>query len=160
MKKKKDEPTPEIKVICRNRRASHEFHLLETIEAGIVLTGTEIKSLRAGRASLEDAYAKFDGDELWLLKAEIPEYAMGNRMNHEPKRKRKLLLHRRELHQFAEGTSERGFTLIPLRLYLNKGKAKVEIAIAKGKQLHDKRDAVKKKEAQREMQRAMLRKRK
>jgi SsrA-binding protein len=152
--KGKDE-APAEKVVCRNRRALHQYEIIETFEAGMVLKGTEVKSLRAGHANLEDAYARLEGDELWLLKAEIPEYAMGNIMNHEPKRKRKLLLHRREIEKFAKGTSERGFTIVPLKIYFRRGHAKIELAIGKGKKTHDKRETLKAKTAKRDMQRAM-----
>lgn len=151
--KKKDEP--QEKTVCRNRRALHQYDILDTIEAGLVLTGTEVKSLRNNTASLEDAYARIENDELWLVKSEIPEYLMGNRMNHEPKRKRKLLIHRRELEKFAKGTEERGFTLVPLKLYFRGGRAKVEIALAKGKKLYDKRESIKNRESKRELGRAM-----
>ena len=144
-----------VKVICRNKRAFHEYNISDAIECGIVLTGTEVKSLRDGSASLEDAYAKIEDGEVWLLGSDIPEYAMGNRMNHKPKRPRKLLLHRREIAKFAGKASERGFTLVPLKLYFKQGRAKVELAVARGKQLHDKRQAQKKAEAQRDIRRAM-----
>lgn len=150
---KSEKESPE-KVICRNRKAEHEYLIIETIEAGLVLTGTEVKSLRSGRASLDEAYARMEGPELFLLKADIPEYEKGNRMNHEPKRKRKLLLHRRELAKFAKGANERGLTLVPLRLYFRRGYAKVLLAIAKGKKTHDKRETMKSRDARREMQRA------
>lgn len=152
---KKEDSKPVEKVICRNRRASFQYNIEDSVEAGMVLTGTEVKSLRDGRANLEDAYARLEGDELWLIKADIPEYSRGNIMNHEPKRKRKLLLHRRELKKFAEGANERGFTLVPMRIYFKGAHAKVEIALARGKQLHDKRESVKKKEVKRELSRAM-----
>jgi SsrA-binding protein len=145
----------EVKVICRNKRAFHEYEVLESLECGVALTGTEVKSLRDGHASLEDAYAKIDGRELWLIGSDVPEYAMGNRMNHKPKRPRKLLLHRREISKFAEKATQKGFTLVPLKLYFKDGLAKVEIAVARGKQLHDKREAAKKADAQREIRRAM-----
>ncbi len=148
-----------IKVICRNRRAFHEYHIADTIECGLVLTGTEVKSLRAGHASLEDAYAKLDAGEVWLLGSDIPEYEQGNRFNHKPKRPRKLLLHRREIDKFAGKASQRGFTLVPLRMYFKNGRAKVEVAVARGKQLHDKRQDQKKAEAQREIRRAMTNRR-
>src|SRR5205807_818713 len=119
------------------------------------LTGTEVKSLREGSASLEEAYAKVDNGEVWLLGSDIPEYTMGNRMNHKPKRPRKLLLHRREIAKFAGKASERGFTLVPLRLYFKRGRAKLELAVARGKQLYDKRQTEKKADAQREIRRAM-----
>lgn len=145
----------DIRVIARNRRAFHEYEVLERLECGIVLVGTEVKSLRDGHCNLEDAYAKLDAGELWLIGSEIPEYAMGNRLNHKPKRSRKLLAHRRELDKFAGKASQRGFTLVPLSVYFRNGRAKVEIAVAKGKQLHDKRQALKTADAKREIQRAM-----
>jgi SsrA-binding protein len=148
----------DIKVICRNRRAFHQYALFERLECGIVLTGTEVKSLRDGHASLEDAYAKLQDGELWLIGCDIPEYAMGNRLNHKPKRTRKLLLHRREIDKFAGKATQRGFTLVPLQLYFKRGRAKVEVAIARGKQTHDRRQDLKKAEAQRDIRRAMTRK--
>jgi SsrA-binding protein len=144
-----------IKLICRNRRAFHEYDIADTLECGLVLTGTEVKSLRAGHASLEDAYAKLDAGEVWLIGSDIPEYEQGNRFNHKPKRPRKLLLHRREIGKFAGKASQRGFTLVPLRMYFKQGRAKVELAVARGKQLHDKRQDQKKADAQREIRRAM-----
>ena len=135
--KKKDEEG--VQVISRNRRALHDYQIHDTLECGLVLTGTEVKSLRAGIANLEDAYARIEDNELWLIGSDIPEYAMGNRMNHKPKRPRKLLLHRREIEKFAGKASERGYTLVPLRMYFKQGRAKVELAIARGKQMHDKR---------------------
>jgi SsrA-binding protein len=144
-----------IHIICRNKRAFHDYEIHDTLECGVVLTGTEVKSLRDGHSSLEDAYAKLDAGEVWLLGSDIPEYAMGNRMNHKPKRPRKLLMHRREIDKFAGKASQQGFTLVPLKMYFKDGLAKVELAVARGKQLHDKRDAKKKAEAQREIRRAM-----
>jgi SsrA-binding protein len=151
--------TPNTKVICRNRRASHEYELIEKVEAGLVLTGTEVKSLRDGKAMLEDAYARMDDGELWLVGCEIPEYALGTHNNHKPKRSRKLLLHRREVMKLDEKTNQKGFTLVPLQLYFKDGKVKVEIAVAKGKQLHDKRESLKKADAKRDIARAMSRRR-
>jgi SsrA-binding protein len=148
-----------VRPITRNKRAYHEYAVLDTIECGIVLTGTEVKSLRAGSCSLEDAYAKIEGGEVWLIGSDIPEYTMGNRMNHKPKRKRKLLLHRREIGKFAGKASQRGFTLVPVRMYFKHGVAKVELAVARGKQLHDKRQDLQKADAQREIRRAMSAKR-
>jgi SsrA-binding protein len=153
-KAKKDDEDG-IKVICRNKRAFHEYIVLDRLECGLVLTGTEVKSLREGSGGLEDAYAKIEDGELWLLGSDIPEYAMGNRMNHKPKRPRKLLLHRRELEKFAGKASQRGFTLVPLRMYFKQGRAKVELAVAQGKQLHDKRQTQKNAEAKREIRKAM-----
>src|SRR3954447_2692840 len=140
-----------IRVICRNKRAFHEYEVFDTLECGLVLTGTEVKSLRDGSASLEDAYAKIEDGEVWLLGSDIPEYSMGNRMNHKPKRPRKLLLHRREIGKFAGKATQRGFTLVPLKMYFKDGRAKVELAIASGKKLHDKRESAKKADAQREI---------
>jgi SsrA-binding protein len=144
-----------LKVICRNKRAFHEYEIHERLECGLVLTGTEVKSLRDGHSSLEEAYARLDGGEVWMIGSDIPEYAMGNKMNHKPKRPRKLLLHRREIDKFAGKATQQGFTLVPLRLYFKNGLAKVELAVAKGKQMHDKREAKKKADAQREIRRAM-----
>lgn len=150
---KADEPV--VQVICRNRRATHEYTIHDTLECGLVLVGTEVKSLRDGHAMLDDAYAKVEDGALWLIGCEIPEYSAGNRMNHIPKRVRKLLAHKREIGKFAGLASQEGFTLVPLRLYFKDGRAKVEIAVAKGKQTHDKRQTLKTKEAKREMDRAV-----
>lgn len=155
----KKTPDEDIKLVCKNRRAFHDYEIVESMECGIVLTGTEVKSLREHVGSLEDAYAKLDDGEVWLIGSDIPEYTMGNRMNHKPKRARKLLLHRREIDKFAGKASQRGFTLVPLRLYFRHGLAKVELAIARGKQLHDKRQDLKKADAQLEMKRAMSQRR-
>src|SRR5579885_616190 len=151
---RKDDSDGELVHVCRNRRAAHEYEIHDTIECGVVLLGTEVKSLRDGHASLEDAYAKLEDGEVWLVGAEIPEYPFGNRLNHKPKRTRKLLLRRSEINKFAGKASQKGFTLVPLRLYFKKGLAKVEIAVARGKQRYDKRQALKKAEAKREMDRA------
>ncbi len=144
-----------IRVVCRNRRAFHDYTVQEVLECGLVLTGTEVKSLRERSASLEDAYAKVEGGEVWLIGSDIPEYSMGNRMNHKPKRPRKLLLHRREIAKFAGKAEQRGFTLVPLRIYFKNGRAKVELAVARGKQLHDKREAQKKADAEREIRKVL-----
>jgi SsrA-binding protein len=154
-KKKKNGEEEGIKPICRNRRAFHDYAIEDTLECGLVLTGTEVKSLREGGTSLEEAYARVERGEVWLLGCDIPEYSMGNRLNHKPKRPRKLLLHRREIARFAGKASQRGFTLVPLRLYFKHGLAKVELAVARGKQLYDKRQDQKKAEANREIRRAM-----
>jgi len=143
-----------VHIVARNRRAFHEFEVLEKIEAGLVLVGTEVKSLRTGHGILEGAFARLEDGELWLHNSEIPEYEMGNRFNHKPKRPRKILLHKREIEKFAGKASERGFTLVPLQIYFKNGRAKVELAVARGKQLHDKRETKKKQEAEREIQRA------
>ena len=147
-----DEP---IKIVARNRRARFEFDLIEKVEAGIVLCGTEVKSLRNGRSSLEEAYAGVENGEVWLYGCDIPEYLQANRMNHKPKRPRKLLLHRREIDKLIAKASEKGFTLIPLQIYFKKGIAKVEVSIAKGRKMYDKREAVKKQDARRDMDRVL-----
>jgi SsrA-binding protein len=152
-KKKKEDDS--IQIVCRNRRATHEYHILETLECGLVLIGTEVKSLRERAANLDDAYARIDNGEVWLLGADIPEYSMANRLNHKPKRPRKLLLHRREIAKFAAKAGDRGLTLVPLRLYFKDGRAKVEIAVAQGKKLYDKREAMKKADAQLAIKREM-----
>jgi SsrA-binding protein len=146
-----------VKVVARNRRARHDYDLIEKVEAGVVLTGTEVKSLRNGKANLEDAYAEVSKGEAWLLGCDIPEYLQANRMNHLPKRPRKLLLHRREIEKLATRTSERGLTMIPLSIYFKKGMAKVEISVAKGRKTFDKREAIKKNEAKRDIDRALRR---
>jgi len=144
-----------IKIVARNRRARFEYDLLEKVEAGIVLKGTEVKSLRNGKANLEDAYAEVDrSGEVWLQGCDIPEYLQANRMNHVAKRPRKLLLHRKEISKLAVKSGERGLTLVPLSIYFKKGMAKVEISIAKGRKTYDKREAMKKKDAKRDMDRA------
>src|SRR5260370_3628640 len=153
-KPKKDEEEG-IKRMSRNRRAFHEYLIEDKLECGIVLTGTEVKSLRDGICGLEDAYAKIEDGELWLIGSEIPEYTMGNRLNHKPKRKRKLLLHKREIEKFAGKASQQGYTLIPLRLYFKAGRAKIEIAGARGKKVYDKREVKKKAKAAREIRQAM-----
>ena len=144
-----------IKVITRNKRAFHEYALFDRLECGLVLTGTEVKSLRDGQASLEEAYAKIEDGEVWLIGSDIPEYSMAHRENHKPKRPRKLLLHRQEIGKIVGKASERGFTLVPLQMYFKHGRAKVELAVARGKQMHDKREAKKKADAQREIRRAL-----
>jgi SsrA-binding protein len=163
-KKDKGKATPKdkaddsgIKIVARNRRARHDYELLEKVEAGLVLTGTEVKSLRNGKANLEDAYAEVSGGEAWLIGCDIPEYVQANRMNHVPKRPRKLLLHRREIGKLETKTNERGMTLVPLSIYFKKGIAKVELSVAKGRKTFDKREAMKKQDAKREIDRALRR---
>ncbi len=153
--KKQSKDADDIQSICRNKRAFHEYEIFDTLECGIVLTGTEVKSLREHAASLEEAYAKIDGGEVWLIGSDIPEYTMGNRLNHKPKRPRKLLLHKSEIAKFAGKASQQGYTLIPLRLYFKQGRAKLEIAVARGKKVYDKRETKKKAEAAREIRKAM-----
>jgi SsrA-binding protein len=146
------------KVIAINRKALHDYHILESVEAGLVLTGTEIKSIRLGRVSLREAFARADEHgELWLHGTHIAQYPAAGRFNHEPTRKRKLLLHRGEARELTSALEEKGLTLVPLRLYLKNGRAKVELALARGKRAHDKREAIAKREAERQMQRAVRR---
>lgn len=146
----------EQKTIALNRRARHEYSIEETVEAGLALTGTEIKSVRAGKVSLAEAYARVDRGEAWLIGATIAPWAQGNRYNHEPKRDRKLLLHRSEIDELLGRTKARGLTLVPLRLYISgRGHAKVELGLARGKQLHDRRREIAARDARREMDRAI-----
>lgn len=143
------------KLIASNRKARHDYHIEDTFEAGLVLMGTEVKSLRMGRASLVDGYATFLGDELWLEGVHIPEYLAGTWTNHTPRRRRKLLLNRRELDKIAQKTRESGHTVVPLALYFKDGRAKVEIALAKGKRSYDKRQAMRERQDRREAERAL-----
>jgi len=143
------------RLIADNRKAFHEFHILERFEAGIALTGTEIKSLRMGQVSLREAYARIEDGEVWLYNAHIAPYTHGNRFNHEPLRRRRLLLHKKEIMRLFGKTREKGFALVPTKLYWKGDWAKVEIALAQGKKLHDKRETIVGREHQREMQRAL-----
>ena len=143
------------KVVASNRKARHDFHIEDVFEAGIVLTGTEVKALRAGRASLIDGFASIDGGEAWLENVHIPEYTEGTWTNHAPRRKRKLLLHAWEIKELAVKTRERGSTMVPLSLYFLDGRAKVEIALARGKKEYDKRQTLREQQDMREAQRAM-----
>ena len=142
-------------VIAENRRARHEYHLLDRLEAGIALTGTEVKSLRAGGGNLQHAYADIRDGEIYLVGANIAEYAQGNLMNHDPGRHRKLLLHKREIDSLIGKVNERGLTLVPTRLYFKDGRVKVELALARGKQTRDKRRDVAEREAKRQLDRAL-----
>jgi SsrA-binding protein len=142
------------KLIAQNKKARHDYHLDDVYEAGMVLMGTEVKSLRAGRASLVDAYARIKDGEVWLENAHIPEYTQGSWTNHEPRRPRKLLLHRDEIAKLIGKTKESGLTLVPLSLYFKDGKAKVEIALARGKKAYDKRQTLAERDAAREIERA------
>lgn len=144
-----------IKVVATNRKARHDYHIEDTIEAGIVLTGTEIKSIRAGRMNLQDSFAQVRNGEVWLVGAHISPYTYGNRENHDPLRDRKLLLHRREINRLAGKVQERGYTLVPLRVYLKEGRAKVELGLARGKKQYDKRESIAKRDFDREMRRAV-----
>ncbi|GAA4434254.1 SsrA-binding protein SmpB [Georgenia halophila] len=143
------------KVIARNKKARHDYHIDETFEAGIALTGTEVKALRMGRASLIEGWIEVTGGEAWLHNVHIPEYSQGSWTNHGPRRKRKLLLHKDEIVRLGSKSREKGHTVVPLELYFTKGKAKVEIALARGKQEWDKRETLRRKQAEREAQAAM-----
>lgn len=138
-----------------NRRAYHNYHILDGLEAGIALTGTEIKSIRDGRVNLSDAYVRPERGELWLLNAHIARYQAGSYLSHEPTRPRRLLLHRKEINELASKVSEKGLTLLPTRLYLKGSRAKVEIALARGKKLYDKRESIMRREVEREIERAV-----
>ena len=146
-------------LVAQNRKARHDYHIDDVYEAGLVLTGTEVKSLRAGHANLVDGFAHIRDGEMWLAGVHIPEYTEGTWTNHEPRRERKLLLHKAEIVRLIGKTKEGGATMIPLTLYFKDGKAKVEIAVAKGKQTHDKRQTLKDAEAKRDIDRAMAKKR-
>ena len=145
----------DVKVVATNRKARHEFFLLETYEAGIALQGSEIKSVRAGQISLAEAFVRIDGQEAWLEDAHIAPYDQASRYNHEPRRPRKLLLHRAEIHRLWNEVRQKGVTIIPLSVYIKDGRAKVEIAVAKGKKLYDKRAEIAKRDAKREIERQL-----
>lgn len=144
-----------IKIIAENRKARHDYHIHETYEAGIVLAGTEVKSLRAGRANLKDSYAHVENGELMISQMHISPYDQGNIFNHEPMRKRKLLMHKREILKLFGQTREKGYSLVPLKLYFTRGKAKVQLALASGKKNYDKRQDIAARDAKRDMERAL-----
>lgn len=144
-------------VVCRNRKASHEYEILDDIECGLMLHGSEVKSIRNGKVSVDEAFARIRNGELWLVGCHIGEYPQANLQNHEPLRTRKLLLHKRELVKFAEKAEVRGNTLIPLDVHFSDGKVKVKLAIARGRKLHDKREKLKKNDAEREIRQALRR---
>ncbi|EPZ45168.1 MULTISPECIES: SsrA-binding protein SmpB [Alicyclobacillus] len=143
------------KILAQNRKAYHDYFIEETFEAGLVLTGTEIKSMRKGSVSLRDAYARVEHGEVYLHNMHVAPYEQGNRFNHDPLRTRKCLLHKKEIHYLFGAVREQGFTLVPTKVYLKNGFAKVELGLAKGKKLHDKRESMKKRDANREIQRAL-----
>ena len=144
------------KVVADNRRARYDYELLETFEAGIVLQGTEVKALRQGKANIAESYATVEDGELYLLNSHIPEYSQGNRFNHEPRRKRKLLMHQREIARLANGVQREGLTIVPLKLFFNeKGRAKLDLALARGKKRYDKRETERKRDWQRDKARLM-----
>jgi SsrA-binding protein len=150
-------PENEIRILSDNRSAGHNYHLLDRYEAGLVLTGTEVKAAKSGKIQLKESYAEVAENEAWLINAHISEYSHGNLMNHSPVRKRKLLLHRSEIEKLQAETREKGLTIVPTKLYLKSGRIKVELAVGKGKKFHDKREAVKAKEMQAEAKAAMAR---
>jgi SsrA-binding protein len=145
------------RLVAQNRRARFEYEILDTLECGIVLVGSEVKSLRRGEVTLEEAYARLRGSEVWLLGCDIPEYKWSNQLNHQPRRPRKLLMHKREIKRFAARAGEKGLTLVPLKVYFKEGRAKVLLGLGKGKQLHDKRQTIKDKSMKRDIDRAMRR---
>ncbi|MFD8996918.1 SsrA-binding protein SmpB [Streptomyces abikoensis] len=151
----KDKKESGRKLVAQNKKARHDYHILTTYECGLVLTGTEVKSLRQGRSSLVDGFVQIDGGEAWLHNAHIPEYAQGTWTNHSARRKRKLLMHRAEIDKLASKADETGHTIIPLSLYFKDGRAKVEIALAKGKKEYDKRQTLREKQDLRESNRAI-----
>jgi len=142
-----------FKVVATNRKAGFEYFLFERFEAGLALKGSEIKSIRAGQISLAESYIRVDENQAWLIEAHIAPYLQANRFNHDPKRPRRLLLHRKEIHEMWDAVRQKGVTVVPIRVYLKNGRAKLEIAIAKGKKLHDKREAISRRDAEREMDR-------
>jgi SsrA-binding protein len=146
-----------VKVVATNKKARFEYFLEDSYEAGLVLMGSEIKSIRGGQVSLRESYVKVDGEEAWLIDAHIAPYHEANRFNHDPKRPRKLLMHKREIYRLYDKIRQRGYSVIPTRMYLKNGIAKVEIAIGRGKKLHDKRQSIAKKDAEREMRRSIRR---
>ena len=147
---------PNVKTIAENRKARFSYEVLDTLEAGIVLTGTEVKSLRDGHSNIQEAYASIEDGECWLINSYIQEYSAGNRFNHEPRRRRKLLVSKRELSRLAQSIEREGMTLVPLRLYFNaRGLAKLQLAVARGKKLHDKRETAKKRDWNREKARLL-----
>ena len=154
-KKQNKGEDPNSRIVCRNRRARHDYEILETLECGIELRGSEVKSIRNNKISIEEAYARVENNEVWLLNADISEYPQATVMNHEPRRPRKLLLKKREINKFAETAQHDGLTLVPLQVHFNRGLVKVMLAIAKGRKLHDKRDKLKARSDNREMRNAM-----
>jgi SsrA-binding protein len=144
-----------VKVVATNRKARHQYHFHDTYEAGLVLLGSEIKSIRAGRVSLQEGFVLFEGGEAWLVNVHIAQYDPASKQNHDPKRRRKLLLHRREIDRLQSHAQEKGYTVVPTKLYLKDGRAKVEIALARGKKLYDKRQTIAKRDAKRQVERAL-----
>lgn len=158
-KKKPAAQDPNERVVTENRKARHRYEILDSLECGIVLMGSEVKSLRTGHVSLDEAYGRVRNGEVWLLGCDIPEYLQASRMNHEPRRPRKLLMHNVEIQKFANLAHENGLTLVPLKIYFKKGRAKLLMGLAKGKKMQDKRESLKKADSQRDMQRELRRRR-
>jgi len=154
-----DATEPKIKLISTNRKARHMYHILETYEAGLVLVGTEVKSLRAGKCNLKEGYARVENEEVWLVGVHIPEYTEGNRFNHDPTRRRKLLLSRRQIRRMIGQTQQLGLTLVPLSIYFKGTKAKIELGLAKGKKLYDKRHDIAKRESDLQIRKETFRRR-
>ncbi len=146
-----------VKVVARNKKASHDYHLLERFEAGLVLHGSEIKSIRAGQVNIKQAYVHVDGEEAWLVDAHIAPYEQASHFGHDPTRQRKLLLHKKEIKRLWDEVRRKGTTIVPTQVYLRQGRAKVEIALARGKKLHDKRASIAKRDAQRQVERELRR---
>jgi SsrA-binding protein len=152
---KKADDKPAERVVAENRKARHDYEILDTLECGIALVGSEVKSLRGGKMSLDEAYGRVDGNEVWLLGCDIPEYEKANQLNHKPKRPRKLLLHRREIAKFAGHAFEKGLTLVPLKAYFKNGRVKVLVGIGRGRKAHDKRQKLKADTARRDIEQAL-----
>jgi SsrA-binding protein len=155
-KKKPANSDPNFKTVCRNRKARHQYEILDELECGIVLCGSEVKSIRNSKISIEEAYARLSDGELWLVGCDIAAYPQATVMNHEPRRTRKLLLHKKQLHKFAESASQQGLTMVPLAVYFSRGLVKVKVAVARGRKLHDKREKLKKQSDTRDIRSAML----
>lgn len=155
-KKRQKQEDSNSRLVCRNRKARYQYDILDELECGMVLKGSEVKSIRNGKISIDEAYARVRDGELWLLDCDIAPYPQATHLNHEPRRPRKLLLHRKELKKFAEAAEQQGLTLVPLAVYFLRGKVKVKIAVARGRKLHDKREKLRRKEDRREMRQAAL----
>ena len=154
-----DDSNSQSRTVCRNRKARREYEILDEMDCGIVLCGSEVKSVRNNKISIDESWARVDDGEVWLINADIAEYPQATVFNHESKRKRKLLLHRRQIRKFAESAAQQGCTLIPLTVYFSRGIVKVKIGLARGRKLHDKRDRMRKQDDRREMRNAMMKKR-
>ena len=159
-KKKKQQPEdPNFKTVCRNRKARHNYEIIDELECGIMLRGSEVKSIRNGKVSIEEAFARVRDGELWLVGMNISEYPQATVMNHDPLRMRKLLLHKREFQKFAESATQKGLTMVPLSMYFSRGKVKVKVALARGRKQHDKRDKIDAKNSKKDLRHAMMNRR-